>query len=212
MTLQTYWIFNGNTMDQPNSQLIEKWIKLLSLENEPIRLVIEQKEGYAGITLRFDNYANSWIIGISMVLNEYHAIHKLGYIWYWKKLGILEHKKSTWNDQTNLYCLIESCIMDNIVFYNFCNMDKDFKDFWFTFTIEECKHWYNGRSWYKELPKMLYQYIVNYLNYFYTWPEELQNKYSNYILYELDKRRAEILEKCQNKNVLFTKREFYLLT
>lgn len=197
-------------MDQPNSPLITKWIKLLSLEDEPIKIIIEHKDGYAGIKLRFDNYANSWLI-INNGLEDYWVLHKLGYIWFWKNTGILEIKKTTWREQPKLYFLAESCIMDNIVFYNFCNMDQGFKDFWLGFTIEECKHWYNGSSWYKDLPNMFYQYIVNYLNYFYVLPEENQNELANYILYELDKRSSEILEKSQNKNVYFTKRDFLIL-
>lgn len=210
MTLETYWVINDNKMDQPNSPLITKWIKLLSLESEPIKIITEHKDGYAGIKLIFNNYANSWFI-INNGLDDYHLIHKLGYIWFWKRMGYLEYKKSTWNDQTNLYCLTESCIMDNIVFYYFCNMDQGFNEFWLNFTIEECKHWYNGGSWYKPLPNMLYQYIVNYLNYFYVVPEELQNELSNYILYELDIRRSEILEKSENNHVKFTKKDFIYL-
>ena len=90
-------------------------------------------------------------------------------------------------------------------------MDNDFKDFWLNYTIKEAKHWYNGASWYKDLPNMLYQYIVNYLNYFYVLPGPNQNELSNYILYELNIRRINILDKCQTKRVNFTNREFILL-
>ena len=210
MTLQTCWIFGEKRVDQDNSPLITKWITLLSLEEEPIKIVIEHKDGYAGINLYYNSNLNSWFI-VNNGLDDYHVLHKLGYIWYWKKMGILEKQKSTWSNKDSIYCLVESCIMDNIVFYNFCNMDRGFKDFWLNFTIENCKHWYNGSSWYKELPKMLYQYVVNYLNYFFVLPGQNQKELSNYILYELDKRRSEIVEKSQIKHVFFSKREFILL-
>jgi len=53
--------------------------------------------------------------------------------------------------------------------------------------------------------------VVNYLNFFFVLPGENQKELSNYILYELDKRRAEILEKSQIKHVFFSKRDFILL-
>jgi len=210
MTLQTSMVFGEMRFDRDNSPLITKWITLLSLEEEPVKIVIEHKSGYAGIKLHFDNYLNSWVV-TNNGLDDYWILHKLGYLWYWKKMGIIEKQKTTWRDKDAIYCLVESCIMDNIVFYYFCNMDRGFNDFWIDFTVKEGERWYNGASWYKELPNMLYQYVVNYLNYFYVLPGDLQNKLTLYILVELNKRRLEILEKCQNNNVLFTNREFILL-
>ena len=207
MALQTYWTLRGKITEEKNSPLIETWIKRLNLEEECIKIIEEHKGGYAGITLRFDNNANSWIIG-NNGLNDYWILHKLGYLWIWNKLGYLERKKEHWNEQSNLYCLAESCVMDNIVFYHFCNTDLGFYNFWVGFNERELKHWYQGASWYKELPNMIYQYIVNYLNYFYVLPEDIQEKHSNYIMQELTQRRAEILEKAKIKSVYFPIRNF----
>ena len=189
---------------------MEKWISLLSLEDETITILDEHKDGYCGVHLYYNNKIGTWFIAVIGILDEHELLHKLGYLWIWKKLGVYEKRKNM-SPNFKIFGTAESCVMDNIIYYYFCNMDKEFNDYWINDTVKECTHWYVGSSWYLELPDMLYQYITHYLSYFYVLPGENQNELSNYILYELSKRRSEILEKCQNKHVNFTKREFRLL-
>ena len=189
---------------------MEKWISLLSLEDETITVLDDHRSGYCGVHLYYNKIEGSWFITVVGNLDKHELLHKLGYLWIWKKLGVYEKRKNT-TVNSKFLGSAESCIMDNIIFYQFCNMDKEFNEYWIGDTIKECKHWYVGSSWYLELPDMLYQYVVNCLNYFFVLPGQNQKELSNYILYELDKRRAEMLEKCQNKPVNFTKKEFRLL-
>ena len=198
MTLQTYLSFRGRLQNETSSSLIMKWIKRLSLEDEPIKIIHEHKNGYAGITLRFNNEINSWVISENGLSDQW-ILHKLGYIWFWKKMGCLERQKTTWNDQSNLYCLASSSVMDNIVFYHFCNMDKDFYDFWIGYTTNELKYWYKGASWDKPYPDTIYRYITEYLNYFYVISGDIVQNNSNHIMQILLARRKEILEKAQER-------------
>lgn len=216
MTLECYWEFNRNgittKIDEEVDPLIVKWIDNLGLQKENIKVIKESGiDGYAGIKVYYDHNIDYWIIKYSLGLDLNHVLHKLGYIWIWKITFVLDRIKKNWRNKDNIFVLAESCVLDNVVFSRFCNMDVDFKEFWLNYTIEECKHWYNGRSWYKSLPNMLYQYIVNYLNYNFVWPEELRNKYSDFIMVELLKRRSEILEKSQIESVYFTKKDLRIL-
>lgn len=216
MTLEYCWEFNRNgtitKIDQETDPLIVKWIDKLGLREENIKVILQSGiDGYAGIKVYYNRDIDYWVIKYSLGLELNHVLHKLGYIWFWKITNVLDQVKKNWRNKTDIECLSESCVLDNIVFSRFCNMDDDFKEFWLDFTTEECKHWYNGRSWYKPLPNMLYQYIVNYLNYNFVWPEELRDKYSDFIVVELLKRRAEILEKSQIESVCFTKKDMRIL-
>ena len=182
MTIQTYWIFKGNKETQETDPLIIKWIAKLNLHDQNIVIKHEAIDGYARFTLQYDQDTDYWIIGMPMGFDIYHALHKLGYIWIWNNTKIIDKVKENWRKKTDLIALAESCILDNIVFYNFCKMDKEFKDFWFGYVIEDLAHFYKGASWNKELPNMIYTYIVNYLTWNYVLGQEEQNKYSNYIM------------------------------
>lgn len=214
MTLKTIWSFpemygrKAFAPEQPNSPLVEKWIKLLSLEDIPIQIIHEHESG--SVRTRFHYEKGCWFISTNGCLDDHTLLHKLGYLWNWKRMGVFEEQKE-WKKKDAIHCLVESCIMDNIIWYQFYNMDIDFKAWWLGDTIKYTKHWYCGGTWYSALPLMFFTYISHYLRYFYVLPGENQNELSNYILYELDKRRAEILEKCQISHINFTKKDFRLL-
>jgi hypothetical protein len=208
MTLQTCWVIRGNKHYQENDPLITKWIEKLGLQQENIIIKHESIDGYARITLRYYETNNIWIIGLPVGFDIKHIIHKLGYIWIWNNTGVLSNIKKAWKSNSYILSLAESCVIDNIVFYRFCNMDQEFKDFWFDFLLNELTFFYNGASWDKDLPNMIYRYIVNYFNWNYILPKSLQNKFSNYIMYNLIKRKEEILEKAQINNVNYSLKDF----
>lgn len=205
--IESYYKFTLETIKKSETDpLILEWIERLNLESENIEIIADfSKDGYAGIYLRYNQELDKWIISYTSIFESYHIIHKLGYLWLWKKLGVLSAIKERYYKYPKEYHIILSAIMDNIVFHRFCKMDNDFKKFLFNFTINEAKYFYNGASWNHPFYSMYYRYVVQYLTYNYIWDQDLRNKYSNYIMVELLKRQNELIEKAEIEKILFNK-------
>ena len=143
------------------------------------------------------------------------AIHKLGYLWIWKKSGIIDEIKRNWDNRGNLIHLVESCVFDAIIENQFSLMDDDFKQklnyLRGGYSFDSFNHWYKMTKDTIELPRLLYMYISQYLSFCYNIPDWRQNIYLKNMLYRLLKIRFLILEKSQIKHVFFSKRDFILL-
>lgn len=181
-----------------------QWIGKLELEES---FEIIKKENYQGISLGYDLNTNIWLITYDSKKHDiFRLIHKLGYVWLWKKHRILDFmKKGPLKKVKEEFHFLYCYIIDTIVNFYLINMDLTFKKELFTYELKRLSHTWNGTfpSEYSLIQK-IWVYISAYLTYFNLFPESFQKYYGPTISLFLSNAQTQIMEN--------SKKDLYPLT
>jgi len=174
---------------------IKQWINKLGLKDE-IFIFIEI-DSHPGISLSYDYNKKGWVIIYTNKWDNFHLIHKLGYVWLFKKYGILEKVKK----KNFSRCIIkelnefQDTIMDAISYLTLSDIDLSYKEVLIKQEIKELKRAYDG-SLPHDIPiyTKIQLYILCYLKYFKLFPEPIQEGFTSLILYFLKNMQSQIIE------------------
>ena len=193
----SYSVIKNNFEKIPVDSLFLKWIKKLGIEDQNIK-VFQRKE-FTAVGMGYIPKDDVWIIDIGARLKNHHVIHKMGYLWVYKKFNIINivKKNIAINSEKRDFKVKYpfSLVFDAIIYRNLFNMNKEFLN---TFINEYLEVFQT--SFYKGFPKVyptlfkVCSYIEQYLMYNYLYPKSVVKANSNNILYELLARQKEIIE------------------
>ncbi len=203
----SYAVLNKEYNQTPTDPYLLKWIRKLNLESENIEFYKRKK--FPGVGMGYDFTTDTWQINYATINKSHHTIHKLGHLWFYKKLNIMNIvKKNIAINEGEIDAKIGlpfGLILDTIINRKLFNMDKSFRSLDINDYVKAFQtSFYKGTR--TEVPtyfKTCY-YIEQYLIYNYLYPEELKQEFSNKILYELFVRQNEIIEESDS----FTKKVF----
>lgn len=172
-----------------------QWIDKLELEE---KFEIIKRENYPGISLNYNSKDNIWAITYDhKYYDQFQLIHKLGYIWLWKKYGILDFmKKQPYRN----YVIRElkrfyGVILDAISYFTLAEMDLDFKKEYIDYEIKRLLHGYKGRFPQNHpILDKIKLYIFCYLKYTNLFPESIRKDLGTVILLSLANIQTQIME------------------
>lgn len=191
-----------------------QWIGKLGLEQESFE-IIKLEHDYPGISLGYDSNRDIWTIAYNnKQWDQFHLIHKLGYIWLWKKHKVLEFmKKKSLKD-----CVIKELksfygtIIDAISYFTLANMDLDFKKKYLDYELKRLLHTYKGRFPPNHPILMKIQlYIFCYLKYTSLFPDFIRKDFPGTILYFLFNIENQIMEASKKDLYPLTREIFHNL-
>ena len=187
-----------------------QWMDKLGLQEENFHVI--QKKDYPGVSLSYGPKIDAWTIIYNEDWDKYHLIHKLGYVWLFKKYGILESmkKKGITHGPIKELNEIYDTIMDAISYFTLADMDLLFKRDLLDHEVKELRRAYAGIiPPHVPILTKIQLYIFCYLKYFKLFPEHIQEDFTATILYFLKNIQNQIIED-SNKGPFPLTKEIFL--
>lgn len=187
-----------------------QWRSKLGLQQESFRII--DKKGYPVISLIYNQEIKLWtIIYDSEQRDIFHLNHKLGFIWLWKRYGVLDSiKKDPYCSPIKKELLgILSTILDAISYFTLADMDLDFKKELLDYVLRNLLRAYNGR--FPSQTEMIIKkkiYIFAYLKYFNLFPEDIRQDFIGTIVYSLANLQNQIIEDSEKTPYPLTRETF----
>lgn len=179
--------------------IVSEWIKKLGLQEEPIE--ITPYEDKRNTILHYDPRKQAWFIKYPKVMGSFMAIHKLGYLWLYRKMGVMEEKRS-WLLQSEEYSYCESIVLDTILHYKFMEMDPKYRHLWYQ------THTYNNSKLMNleelDFSELVYGYLWYYVQYYFLYSPAYQERYERSMISRL-KRFHEVIQSYTNNKYPFSK-------
>lgn len=182
-----------------------QWTNKLGLQEESFEII--RKKSHPGISLNYNSNTNMWTITYSEDWDKFHLIHKLGYIWLWKRYNVLDFVKKYRGNVVIIEDLrsFYNIVMDYISYFTLANMDLDFKKEYVDYQLNLFLRAYNGR-FPDHTPTItkIYVYVSSYLVHLYFFPDSIREKHENKFNY--------LINNLQKQTMAGSRKEEYPLT
>ncbi|GAH43923.1 unnamed protein product, partial [marine sediment metagenome] len=160
---------------------------------------------------------NMWTITYDEKWDQFHLIHKLGYIWLWKKCNHLDFIKKKWFTKeywTNGFVIkelreFEGTVMDAISYFTLADMDLDFRKEYIDYHLNLMLHAYNGHiPDHTPTKNRIQLYVYTYLIIFYFFPDFIRYKHEIIFDYLINNLQKQIMEGSRKEEYPLTREIF----
>ncbi len=184
-----------------------QWRSKLGLEEEGFILVKEKD--FPGVCLNYDKEKELWRIRYDGERwGGFHLIHKLGFIWLWKKWGVLDSIKTNYfsnhlKPEVRTYV---DTIMDAIAYFALAEMDRDFRTKLVDYELNNLLRVWKGSIRFPPNTSFIDKiglYTYTYLKYSYFFPKAIGNIYLDKMTSVLDNIKKLIIKSTPSMEKMF---------